>query len=214
MNQLHDDILISQAIDGNATTAEWDELTARAEADPTIWRTLAATLREHGAFSRAVNADVAVADSIEMPAPGIASTARPATASRLRGWSGWAIAAVLTIAWVGGVNNLVKTRPATPGTDSAHPLTNRAGFVNGATAAELLQAYLDKGRQEDFVIAEVPERVLIETRPAGTGRGYELLYLRQILERTVVPDLYEFYSQDEAGRPTLMRYDGNRGPSM
>jgi len=214
MNDLHDDILISQAIDGNATTAEWDELTARAEADPTIWRTLAATLREHGAFGRAVNADVAVADSIEMPAPEITPTARRATVSRFRGWSGWAIAAVLTIAWVGGVHNLVKTEPTMPGTDSAQPLTNHAGFGDGTTAAQLLQAYLDKGRQEDIVIAEVPERVLIRTRPAGTGGGYELLYLRQILERTVVPNLYEFYSQDEMGRPTLVRYVGNRGPSM
>ncbi len=221
MDHLHDDILISRAIDGDATAAEWDELTARADANPTIWRNLAATLREHGAFARAVNAGVAVADSIEMPAPGIAPTVRPAATlprlgglSRLGGWSGWAIAAVLTIAWVGSVLNLVRTNPASTGTGSAHSLTNHAGFGDGASAADLLQAYLDKGRQEDLVIAEVPERVLIETRPSGTGRGYELLYLRQILERIVVPDLYEFYSQDEMGRPTLVRYDGNRGPSM
>ncbi len=221
MNHLHDDILISRAIDGDATAAEWDELTARADANPTIFRHLAATLREHGAFGRAVNAAVAAADSIEMPAPGIAPTVRSAATpprtgglSRLGGWSGWAIAAVLTIAWVGGVLNLVRTNPATPGTGSAQSLTNNAGFGNGTTAADLLQAYLDKGRQEEFVIAELPERVLIETRPSSTGRGYELLYLRQILERTVVPDLYQFYSQDEMGRPNLVRYDGNRGPSM
>ena len=60
----------------------------------------------------------------------------------------------------------------------------------------------------------MPERVLIETRPSETGRGYELLYLRQILERTVVPDLYKFYGQDEMGRPTLVRYDGDAGPPM
>jgi len=221
MNHLHDDILISRAIDGDATAAEWDQLTARAETDPTIWRNLATTLREHGAFGRAINAGVAVADSIEMPAPAITPTARPTgTLPRvrrqagLRGWSGWAIAAVLSIAWVSGVLNLVQTNPATPGGGSAQPLTRHTGFGDNITASQLLQAYLDKGRQEDFVIAEVPQRVLIQTRPSGTGRGYELLYLRQILERTVVPDLYEFYSQDEMGRPTLVRYDGNRGPSM
>ena len=64
------------------------------------------------------------------------------------------------------------------------------------------------------VIAEVPERILIETRPTDNGRGFELVYVRQIIERTVVPDLYQFHSQDEMGRPTLVRYDGNRGPSM
>ncbi len=206
MNELHDDILISRAIDGDATTAEWDQLTARAEADPTILVELAAALREHGAFGRAVNADVAVADAVEMPTAGFTPTARSvATLSNLRGWTGWAIAAVLTIAWVGGVLNLVQPKQA---------LTEQAGFAHDATAAQMLQAYLDKGRQEEFVIAELPERVLIETRPSATGRGHELLYLRQILERTVVPDLYEYYSQDEMGRPTLVRYDGKKGPSM
>ena len=86
--------------------------------------------------------------------------------------------------------------------------------LGGFSASDLLAAYLDKGRQEQSVIAEVPERILIETRPNETGRGFELLYVRQIIERTVVPDLYQFHSQDEMGRPTLVRYDGNRGPSM
>ncbi len=212
MIERHDDILISRTIDGNATSGDWDELTALADANPAVWRNLAMSLREHQAFARAVNADVTVADAIEMPTVRRAATTalrdggrHQAILARIGGWSGWAVAAVFTIIWVSGVLNLVQNAAQPNGSSPGHTA------MVGASAAELLAAYLDKGRQEDFVIAEVPQRILIETRPNGTGRGYELIYLRQILERTVVPDLYQF-NRDETGQPRLVRYDG--GPSM
>ena len=214
MNEQRDDILISRVIDGDATAVEWDELTALAAANPPVWRNLALSLREDKVLARGVNADVAVADSIELPRTADRPAAlielhepgrHPAVLARLGGWSGWVMAAVLTIAWVTGMFSPV---PTDPGLATG---TNRAQILS---ASDLLQAYLDRGRQEDRVIAEVPERVLIETRPSETGRGYELLYLRQILERTVVPDRYKFYGQDEMGRPTLVRYDGDAGPPM
>ncbi len=215
MIEQHEDILISRTIDGNATSGDWDELTALADANPAVWRNLAMSLREHQAFARAVNADVTVADAIEIPAVRRAAATRsrdasrhPAILARVGGWSGWAVAAVFTIIWVAGVLNLVQNTTQQPNGSSPGNIT-----MVGASAAELLQAYLDKGRQEDFVIAEVPQRVLIETRPNGTGRGFEVIYIRQILERTVVPDLYQF-NRDEAGHPMLVRYDGDSGPSM
>ncbi len=201
MNEHRDDILISRVIDGDATTGEWDELTALAAADPSVWRNLALSLREDKALIRAVNIDVAVADAIELREPG----RHPAVRARLGGWSGWVIAAMLGIAVV---TRMLSPAPTESGLEA---VSNRAQFLS---ASDLLQAYLDQGRQEDLVIAEVPERVLIETRPVEAGGGYELIYLRQILERTVVPDLYRFYGQDEMGRPTLVRYDGGSGPSM
>jgi hypothetical protein len=216
MIEQHNDILISRILDGNATSGDWDELTALADANPALWRNLAMSLREHQAFARAVNADVAIADAIEMPLVSTVATRpphnagrHPAILARVGGWSGWAVAAVFTIVWVAGVLNLVQNTTSQP--NGSAPVQTLA--LGGASASELLQAYLDKGRQEDFVIAEVPQRVLIETRPNGTGHGYELIYLRQILERTVVPDLYQF-NHDESGQPTLVRYDGENGPSM
>ena len=217
MIEKHDDILISRTIDGNATTGDWEELTALADANPAVWRNLAMSLRAHQAFARALNADVTVADAIEMPTVQRAAATiqlrdagrHPAFLARVGGWSGWAVAAVFTIIWVAGVLNLMQnTAPQPNGSSPGHN-----AMMVGASAAELLQAYLDKGRQEDFVIAEVPQRILIETRPNGSGRGYELIYLRQILERTVVPDLYQF-NRDEAGQPRLIRYDGDQGSSM
>lgn len=212
------DMLISRAIDGDATAGEWDELTALADSDPAVWRTLARSLREHQAFSRAVNAGVAVADAIEMPAtrPAAMIEVREAhrhpVLARIGGWSGWAVAAVFTIAWVAGVLNLVQSQ--TPPQDGGPAQVANTAQLVGSNASELLDAYLDKGRQEKSVIAELPERVLLETRPIADGGGYELLYLRQILERSVVPDLYQVHSQDEMGRPTLVRYDPKRGPSL
>ena len=215
MIEKHDDILISRTIDGNATTGDWEELTALADANPAVWRNLAMSLRAHQAFARALNADVTVADAIEMPTVQRAAATiqlrdagrHPAFLARVGGWSGWAVAAVFTIIWVAGVFNLVQNTTPQPGSSSGNTT------MVGASAAELLEAYLDKGRQEDFVIAEGPQRILIETRPNGSGRGYELIYLRQILERTVVPDLYQF-NRDEAGQPRLIRYDGDQGSSM
>ena len=107
---------------------------------------------------------------IELREPG----RHPAVLARIGGWSGWVMAAGLAIAVVSG---MLSTAPIESGLDTG---TNKAQILS---AADLLQAYLDQGRQEDVVIAEVPERVLIETRPIEAGGGYELLYLRQILER-------------------------------
>jgi hypothetical protein len=83
-----------------------------------------------------------------------------------------------------------------------------ASLIDTTPAADLFQAYLDRGRKENVVINEVPERILIDTRPVPTGQGYELIYLHQILERAVVPDLYRIGAQDERGQPVLIRYEG------
>ncbi len=215
MNQLRDERLISRIIDGDATAGEWDELTALAADDPETWRRLADGLRDNRAFARAVNAAAKLADTIELPrsadAAGAGRPSRPALRlGRWSGWTGWAVAAVVTLTWTTGLLRVVTT---TPDLRPAQP----AGLVETpgrASAAELLQAYVDQGRQEDFVIAEIPEKVLLETRPLKDGQGYELLYLRQILERKTVPDLYQVNSQDEMGRPSLVRYEGRQGPPM
>jgi hypothetical protein len=123
---------------------------------------------------------------------------------RLTSWAGWAVAAGLVIAiagrWLGG--------PATP---AASPVQT-AGIPTPAdatlvrSAEEALDAYLERGRSEERVIRQMPRMLLLEARPNPTGDGYEILYLRQLMERAVVPDLYQFGAEDEAGRPALVRY--------
>ena len=212
MEQERDQLLMSRAVDGDATTDQWDELTALAAKDPSVWRQLAETLRDHSGFARAVNAQVAVAETVSLPSPQHARAAVPpgprtepfAHASR---WSGWTVAAAIAIAWLAWIFNVADTAR---GVEPPPPVQ-----VASLPAADLLQAYLDRGKQEERVIGEVPDRILINTRPAATGQGYELVYVRQILERAVVPDLYQFQGQDERGQPVLVRYESRpRGRDM
>ena len=204
MNQPREELLISlviaQIVDGDAGAGEWDELSALGADDPAIWRRLADSLRDHKSFARAVNASVAQAEMVELPAVP-QQTARPKSVLRFPtwpSWSGWAVAAMVTLAATG------------------YMLMNESqtGMTAAQSTPDLLQAYLDQGRQEQSVIGELPERVLIDMQPSATGTGYDLLYLRPILERTHVPDLYRYEGRDELGRPTLVRYEGPEGPPM
>ncbi|MHC4767399.1 MAG: hypothetical protein ACYTEI_01650 [Planctomycetota bacterium] len=204
MEQERDQLLMSRVVDGDATTDQWDELTALAAEDPLVWCRLAETLRDHASFSRAINAHVAVAETVPIPSgerPRASVTVEPHTSpfAHVSRWSGWAVAAVVGIAWLSWIFNA-----ADPGRnlEPAAPVS-----YAGLPASDLLQAYLDRGKQEDLVIGEVPDRVLINTRPSVSGQGYELVYLRQIMERAVVPDLYQFRGQDERGQPILVRYE-------
>ena len=72
------------------------------------------------------------------------------------------------------------------------------------TAADAFQAYLERGQEAGRVVGEMPAKVLLEAQPSAQGSGYEVLYLRQIMERAVVSDLYEF-GVDERGRPVPVR---------
>lgn len=208
------EVLISRAVDGQAATAEWDELAAAAATDPDLWRSLALTLRDRSGFDRAVRAAVDVAEAVDVPAAeapprGGADFARaPGPRHRLivpLRTAGWAAAALVALAWT--VSHLAPRLSGPP-----RPVIT--SNLSGASAAELLSAYLDRGRQEKLVVGELPERILVDTQSAPSGQGYELLYLRQILERAVVPDLYGVTGRDELGRVMPVRFEGPASPPM
>ncbi len=208
MNDDRDELLISLAVDGRATAGDWEELASSAGADPDLWRRLGETLRDQAGFARAINSSVAVADTVDppidyAPEPAALDDAEAGGGRRILPWIGWAVAASLTITWA-----LDWGESRSAGGDGLKTQ------VVPAAAVDLLQAYLKKGRQEEMVIGEVPEKILIDSRSMPSGEGYELLYLRQILERAIVPDLYQFAAQDELGRPTLVRFEQPAGPSM
>ena len=119
-------------------------------------------------------------------------------------WSGWAVAALVALAWVSGLS---KVQPTGNGFG--------AGFdPSTLTAAEHLENYKTQGRREGRVFDEVPEKILVQTRPSPTGDGVEIIFIRQILERMTLPDLYQYQGEDESGRPTLVRFNQHTGPSM
>ncbi len=110
MSNEHNELLVSRVIEPDATSAQWDELTAAAETDPELWRTTVMTLRDQRAITRAVNLSVAIAEdvsSLQVHQSGrnveIDSSAlrRP----QLSRWSGWAVAALVALAWVSGLSN-------------------------------------------------------------------------------------------------------------
>jgi hypothetical protein len=221
MNQLREEILISKAVGGDATPQEWDELTEMALHAPDLWLRLAGCLRDERALDRALDDAGSLAEAIELPALGLAMGIRGEGDSPLRGqspgqspalrgagrWLGWAVAAAIALSWVTGTfqPNRLGVQP-----DDA----SRAGVLSSVPVDDLLQAYLDRGRQEQRVIGELPDRVLVNTRPAAAGNGYELLYVRQIFEREVVPELYRPGAQDELGRTTLVRCQAPQRPPM
>ena len=200
MNDEHADDLISQAIDCESGTAQWEEFALRADAQPRLWRQLAESQRDELSLIRTMASASVVADAVAAPA--IRLRAEPAhidTSMRIRQWSGWAVAALVAItAFIRG--GLPVQSPLSPG-------SQQAGL--GApiqSAADAFNSYIEKGKETGAVVGEVPAKVLVDTRPAASGKGYELLYLRQVLERTVVPDLYQVNGQDESGQPMLIRY--------
>ena len=60
------------------------------------------------------------------------------------------------------------------------------------------------GQKAGSVVGEVPTKAMVEVRPAENGQGYEVIYIRQILERVHVPELYRATGVDDRGQPRLV----------
>ncbi len=206
------DVLVSRLAEGRATAADWHALARATAADPDIFADVADTRAQIDALSSQVHAAVAVADQVHLPqqvhVPQQAGrdTAGPALPfadhaanARLNlppSWKlGWAVAAVLGLAVVlqaTGVGN-TRSRLNPAGGESA---------LAGLSAEQLLGKYVDAGKREGLVIAELPQRHVLESRPGPDGT-VEVLYLRQFIERATVNDVYRM-GTDESGRPVLV----------
>lgn len=185
------EVLITRVVDGAARVRDWDELDRLSSRDPGLWRDLAMSQRQHAAMSAAVGEAEDRADRIVAPIDEVLHFRLAERSRRVSAWGGWAAAAAVGLAWLG----VPMLRPATPtGTDA--PATAGVGLVS---AGEALQQYLSRGAENGTVLGEVPGKLIVDARPAADGRGYEVTYLRQIVEREVVPTLYGS-SVDESGR--------------
>ena len=72
------------------------------------------------------------------------------------------------------------------------------------TPDDYVKGYMDSGEKTGLVLGEVPRRLLIESRPLKQGEGFEVVYVRQFVERAKVSDLLKF-ATDEAGRAVPVR---------
>lgn len=200
MNRTAPELLISRIVDGEATPADWSAFRAQAERDASLWRDLAEEQRGQSELSSEVAAALSVVNAVDVP---VHSEMVRRMSDRFRQvgmWGGWLAAACVGLMWAGG------HRAASAGSGQ------EAGLVSSLSPASALQTYLDQGQSTGKVIGELPEKLLIRAEPLTEGdgtsiTGYSIVYVRQIMERTVVKDLYRFGGADEAGEPRAVRVE-------
>jgi len=216
IDPLDRDLLISRVVDGVAGDADWSALDVLARADSAIWRDLAQAQRCNSDLTHAVNMAIVGADSVQLldesVYPVVGSTSRgtgggsfdlqsraQSRFNAMARWTGWAAAAALALAWVSGI----RTGNLEAGT---HGLVNPPSSLATASpslpesASDLLQRYLRQGQESGQVVAEMPSKLMLEAIPMDDkSGGYEVYFVRQIVERTRVPNLYTF-TEGESGQ--------------
>lgn len=212
------DVLISRVVEGRAQAGDWMHLRTLVGGDPEIWHDLALSQAQALSLQRELGAALACADEVGLPEAGSRVVHRPhdregsdplpyAAGRRLRAGLPWALAACLGLALFANMNATPARVNSLPGagTQSAGlgAVLEPASAAGPATADAALADYLRLGKEQGSVVAELPQRVVVESRPAPDGKGYEVLYLRQVLERAVVNDLYRT-GVDDAGRRVLL----------
>ena len=185
MEPTRDELLIHRVVESMAQPSDWSELEMLARSDSAVWERLADAIRIEGALRSVLDDAVSVADDIELPSAGV--TRVSARKSGLLSWSGWAAALVLAFLWLG------------TGTDPASD-TGASSSIAHADSQEALEQYFELGREEGRVLYALPSTVMT-TWPAVDGKSLEVLYVRRVLERTVVSEMYEV-NQDETGQLT------------
>jgi hypothetical protein len=225
--------LVARICDQQAEEADWIEFAALARTDAGLWRVLAETQRQQAALARALEHAAARAEAVDLPLePAAFASPQPIMAGvvrvergvvgRIRAWSGWGVAAAALLLLAGQLifRSGDERTPALPpdGISTAALTGHDDAAVKMATMPlaidDSARRLMESGRDGGLMLGEIPERVLIDARPAADGKGYELLYLRQFLEQTIVPDLYVPAGQDEQGKPTLVRFENGPGKSM
>lgn len=214
------DILISHVVDGEATAEQWRELEGLAAQEPKLWRELAESQRDAAALRSALRGAGEAAERVSLPADvavanskagriGLRHDARSEShahpqlkLNRFGAWTGWLAAAVVTI-----IATVQFNRNNTLNGGGAPPV--QTADISGnvvKSASDLFDQYLATGRKDGSVLGEVPGKMLVESRPAASGQGFEIIFVRQVVERAIVPDLYKIDGTDDRGQATLARY--------
>jgi len=207
--------MICRLVDDVASSDDWQRLATVAGTDPTIFADLADTRRQAEQLSTEVMAHVCRADGVTLDGKAVFrehADSGPLSAAgnaadehtirthglRLPGrWKlGWAVAAAL------GLLSLSQFISNNNRITAAESGVKAAGLVSVSSAAQALDAYYKLGREAGSVVTEVPQRYVLDSRTLPDGRQ-EVLFLRQVVERAIVTDVYRVGS-DEQGRPVLV----------
>jgi hypothetical protein len=180
MTESRQNILLNRLVDGEASPAEWNEFHALAASEPALWRELAQMQREQAILTRGMEMALEAAERTELP------LAQPARGTHPAAWAGWAVAAILAISWSIGLRGLVGDGRVVQSTGE------QAAGLSFASPDEALNAYLDQGRRNGVVVDELPTKSLIHASPASSGEGFEVIFIRSIVEKRRVPTLVQF----------------------
>lgn len=204
MTMTRQDVITHRVVDGAASADELRELAELATMDDSVWGRVAEALRIDRTVSEGVDAAAMIAATIEAPhaRAGITRASRHAGALRLRQWSGWAAAAVIAIAFViVQIVNSPLTEPV--------PTTMIATAPTQPALDDVIHAYVQAGLEQGRVLRELPP-VTVEINPTPDGLATEVTYVRRLLERTTIDQVYRI-GHDEHGRPMAVP-DSQRAP--
>lgn len=197
------DVLITRVIDGEATAADWAAFRGLAENEPEIWRELEETQCMNTALCAAVDHEVVAAGAVELGASEHAVFHQRVRTART--WGGWLIAAAVLLAWS---LNLPMQGAGVAATGGIVPELG-PGFIRVDEPVDALRAYVDRGREAGTVVGLVPDVRVLEARAREDGAGFEVLIVRQIVERQQVDQMYR-WTQDEVGNLIPIRVEPER----
>ena len=170
------DLLLARAVAGDR--AALDAVRGRAAHDPSVLDELAMWQADELRLARIARELDAVADGVSIP-----------RASRRWSGLGWAAAAIIAIAW--GMRALAP--------QGAAPQANLAGVGAIGSADDAFDAYVAKAREEGLVTGDIAPPTLLRSRELGDGSGFEVLIIRQVIERRISPEIYRIAPTGEAG---------------
>lgn len=204
------DVVFSRLLDGRGRAADWQRLreATAGDAGNAAWDRLIGNAGDQDLLGEAVGLagdragdtdlhramNEALPVTLPLPSAQGRRADRAVRAARL----GWLVAACMALGLVS-----LSLRPnggGGVGTQGA----NLAPFsLENLSSNDLMNGYKARAAKEGTLVGELPQRVVIETRPSADGKGYEVLYMRQFIERAIVDDLYKL-GTDETGRPVMV----------
>jgi hypothetical protein len=187
------DILLSKAVDGTATTEEWSQLETMASLDASLWERLAAMTRLQSQLASALDQATDAAERVELDLDRAHNHRH--LSIHVRTWGGWAVAAVLALGLFGG--NLAGLSIQSNGGQVA-------GIgVSNMTPDEVLDQYRTVGTLDGRFVSELPT-VMVDVRVDPQTGQQEMFYLRRFLERVPLDGLYTSDPQNEGVIPVVL----------
>jgi len=187
--------LIGRVSANDARELDWQRFESIAVAQPVVWERMARALRDELVIRGAFDEIAEPAESVPLPEQTLRATNRLAA---IQAWPGWALAAVIALAW--GVSFF------NPPVSQSHE-AGLGGVIVPVrhSADEAFNDYLTLGAQEGRVLQELP-MMMIESRFDRDQGRVEVVYVRQLLERATVQSAFEL-TEDALGRPEPVPID-------